>query len=97
MAEISQSSLLSVLYLAIISTAIAWLMFFKIIKEVGAVQAASTVYLVPVVTIVGEFFIGHIPTVAAIIGMAMILSGVYLTQARLKPLRSYTAPLSPTT
>jgi drug/metabolite transporter (DMT)-like permease len=42
---------LAALYLGIFSTAIAFLLFFKLLKEVGTVQASAVTYLVPIVSI----------------------------------------------
>lgn len=46
----------ALLYLGVCSTAIAWIFFFQLVKEVGSIQASATVYVVPLVAMVLDFF-----------------------------------------
>ncbi|OVE81372.1 hypothetical protein BVY03_04090 [bacterium K02(2017)] len=49
---ITPQSVFAVLYLGIFSSALALLIFFKIIKEVGSVQASAVTFMVPLIAIV---------------------------------------------
>lgn len=72
---------MSVLYLAICSTFISWLMYMKLIRERGAVQAASVTYLMPVVSVVLDIIVlKKMVGPFDILGSAVILFGVYLIQ-----------------
>ncbi len=80
----------SFLYLGLMATAIAWIIYFYLIREWGAVRAASVMYLVPVLAIIWDLLFLHlIPTYHELLGVAMILSGVTLIQWVRKPKLSY--------
>lgn len=78
--------LLSFLYLGVMATAIAWMIYFYLIKEWGAVRAASVMYIVPVLAIVWDFLFLHLtPSSNELLGMLAILAGVTLIQWVRKP------------
>jgi drug/metabolite transporter (DMT)-like permease len=82
--------LLAFLYLGIVATAIAWTMFFYLIKVWGAVRTTSVLYIVPVLAIIWDFLFLHIyPTTNELIGMLTILIGVTLTQWKRNPGKDY--------
>ncbi len=73
--------LFSFLYLGIMATAIAWIIYFYLIREWGAVRASSVMYLVPVLAIIWDFLFLHLaPVQNELIGMIAILAGVTLIQ-----------------
>jgi drug/metabolite transporter (DMT)-like permease len=70
---------LSVLVLGAVGTALAFVIFYKLIAEVGAGQASLVSYLAPGVALFyGALFLDEAITVAAIAGLALILGGVAL-------------------
>ncbi len=74
------------LYLGILATAIAWMIYFYLLKEWGTVRASSVMYIVPVLAIVWDLVFLHlIPTQNEIIGTVAILIGVTLIQFSRKP------------
>ncbi|HSW71657.1 MAG TPA: DMT family transporter [Gammaproteobacteria bacterium] len=74
-------ALLSFLYLGLLATALAYIFYFYLIREWGAVRAASVMYLVPVLAIVWDLlFLQIVPTHQELLGMAAILTGVTLIQ-----------------
>jgi drug/metabolite transporter (DMT)-like permease len=84
----------SFLYLGLMATAIAWMIYFYLIREWGAVRAASVMYLVPVLAIVWDFLFLHlIPPHNEIFGMVAILGGVTLIQWVRAPKKKYTEEL----
>lgn len=69
------------LYLGVLATAVAWILYFYLIKHWGAVRATSVMYVVPVLAILWDYLFLHlIPSWNQIIGAAAILSGVIMIQ-----------------
>lgn len=81
-------TVLAFLYLGVMATAIAWMIYFYLIKEWGAIRAVSVMYLVPMLAIVWDALFLHVmPKHNELLGMAAILSGVILIQWARKPVR----------
>lgn len=75
----SANSILSVLALAILCTGIAFLIFFRLIDEVGAARAGLITFVNPVVAIfLGALFLDEVVTVATLIGFVLVLAGCWL-------------------
>lgn len=73
--------ILSFLYLGLMATAAAWMIYFYLIREWGAVRATSVMYIVPMLAIVWDaLFLHLIPSQNELIGMLAILVGVTLIQ-----------------
>ena len=67
---------LAVLALALFSTAIAYLLYFRLIQTIGSSKALTVTYLVPVFAVLwGAIFLGEVVTVAMLIGCCLILLG----------------------
>lgn len=76
-------ALLSVGYLGLFSTAIASLMLFYLIARVGATFLSLNNYINPILGILWGYLIAtEIPTTQTYIGLALIMSGLLLTQLR---------------
>jgi len=77
----SSPALVSVLYLGLFSTAAAWLIYYHLIREWGAVHASTVTYLVPIMALFWDFVLfRNTPHVSELIGVLAILSGVVLIQ-----------------
>lgn len=75
----SLKAYLAILYLGIFSTLIAWLLFFKIVRDIGSLQAAAAGYCVPFVAILLDvFYRGKWITWNQGLGAAVILLSVLL-------------------
>jgi drug/metabolite transporter (DMT)-like permease len=71
--------------LAIAGTGIAYILYFKLIANVGPAKAITVAYLVPLFGIIwGVLFLQEHLSAQTIIGGLMILSGVALTTGVLK-------------
>ncbi|MDP9136454.1 MAG: DMT family transporter [Actinomycetota bacterium] len=76
-------AILSVLALGAIGTALAFVIFYKLIAEVGAGRASLVSYLAPGVALFyGAVFLDEAITLAAIAGLVLILGGVALASRR---------------
>jgi len=69
----------AVLALAVLSTALAFLIYFQLIREVGPTRTLTVTYLIPVFAIAwGALVLGEGLTLAMLIGGGLILVGVWL-------------------
>lgn len=77
----SPPALLSVVYLGLFSTALAWLIYYHLIREWGPVRASAVTYVAPVMALFWDFvFFRNLPVPSEIVGVLAILSGVILLQ-----------------
>jgi drug/metabolite transporter (DMT)-like permease len=73
----------AVLVLGAVGTALAFVIFYKLINEVGAGRASLVSYLAPGVALVyGALLLDEAITPAALAGLALILAGVYIASRR---------------
>jgi drug/metabolite transporter (DMT)-like permease len=80
-------AVLAVLVLGAVGTALAFVIFYKLIAETGAGRASLVSYLAPGVALFyGAVFLDEAITAAAVAGLALILGGVALaSRKRVKP------------
>jgi len=89
--------LLSVAVLGVVCTAVAFLVFFALIAEVGSVRATMITYVNPAVALALGVALLHEPfTFGAVLGFVLILCGLFLAtrRARADPMRSEALPIS---
>ncbi len=83
-------STVSLLALAVMCTAVAFIAFFALIAEVGPVRAPLFTYVNPVVAIaLGAIILGEEVTIGLLIGFPLVIVGCWLaaTGGRLRPAR----------
>lgn len=88
----------AMLVLAVICTAVAFLAFFALIREVGPVRAPLFTYVNPVVAIIlGAIVLAEPLTPGLLIGFPLIIAGCWFagTGGRLRPTASAPASLPP--
>lgn len=80
----SQATLVSVAILAVVCTAVAFLLFAALIREVGPVRATVITYVNPAVAaVLGVLILGEVLTPAMLVGFAFAIAGsVVATQRR---------------
>jgi drug/metabolite transporter (DMT)-like permease len=79
----SSQVLISIGLLGIVCTALAFLLFFALIAEVGPVRATVITYVNPAVALaLGVALGGEALTIGAIVGFALILAGLFLITRR---------------
>jgi len=67
------------IYLGVGSTTIAFICFYRLIKEWGSVRASTVTYVIPATALVLDFAInGVLPSVYALMGVASITGGVLI-------------------
>lgn len=73
----SAASMMAVLALAVLSTALAFTIYFRLIKTLGPMSTAAQAYLrVPIGVMIGVVFLGEAPAPTAWAGLACIMAGV---------------------
>lgn len=71
----------SVVYLAIFSTALAWLIYFRLVNVWSALRASTVTYLVPFIAILADlFYFRKLPTFNQLVGALLIMSAIGLMQ-----------------
>jgi drug/metabolite transporter (DMT)-like permease len=79
---------LAVLALGAIGTALAFVIFYRLMLDLGPARASLVSYLAPGVALFyGAVFLGETITVAAVAGLVLILGGVAVASRRRQPLR----------
>ncbi len=71
------SSFFYILILAVVGTAMALMLFNKVIQETSPVFASTTTYLIPIVAVIWGVLDGETISVWHIAGMALIISGIW--------------------
>ena len=81
----------SILVLGLVCTSLAYIIYFRLIANVGATNASLVTYLIPASAIIlGAVFFGETLEVSHFAGLACILLGLALVGGRLfeRPARS---------
>ena len=79
--EISVESSISVVYLGLVSTGLAWLLRFRILKNNGLIFQSQVSYLIPIFGIVLSYiFLGELITSKVIISLLAVLFGLYFVR-----------------
>ena len=69
-----------------ITTALAFLIYFHLIREWGAVRASAVTYVAPIIALFWDYvFFKNVPDRFEIVGVAAVLSGVVLLHAPAAP------------
>ena len=85
-AAVPVSAWLAVLGLAIVSTTVAFILYYRLIADVGPVKAITVTLLVPVFGMIwGVVFLGEPVTPGRIAGCAIILAGCSLILGLVRP------------
>ncbi len=90
---------LAVVALALLCTAVAYILYFRLIAHVGPAKAIAVTFLIPVFGIVwGAVFLGEAVTGRMLAGCAVILTGTALATGAVRPRRAPAVrPTSPPT
>jgi len=77
----SIESTISVIYLGVFATGLAWLLRFRILKNNGLVFQAQVAYLIPIFgVILGYIFLKEIITSKVLIALVAVIIGIYLVK-----------------
>ncbi len=80
---------LEVILLGVASTGVAYLLYFRLIANVGPTRAVSVTFLIPVFGMLwGALYLGEAVTLSMLLGCGVILLGTALTLGLLRPAAS---------
>jgi drug/metabolite transporter (DMT)-like permease len=81
--SISMNSALSLIALGIFSTALAFILFFKVMAEIGPARSSLVTYLNTAIAVVlGVIILREPLTVGIIVGLPLVLVGSYLASKK---------------
>ena len=76
----------SVVSLGVVCTAVAFMLLFALVGEVGPVRATTITYLNPAVAVIaGALFLGEQVTVWTVVGFVLVVTGSYLVNRGGRP------------
>lgn len=79
----SSSDWLNLIYLAVFGTVVGFFWYYEGVKQIGPSRAGQFINFVPVSALLMAFLILSEPvTVSLLVGAALVISGVYLTNAK---------------
>ena len=79
------NSLISIIYLGLITTGLAWVLRFKVLKENGLVFQSQVAYLIPIFgVILGYIFLEEVITEKVVIALVAIILGIFLVKKSTK-------------
>ena len=89
LADPTFESTLSLLYLGIVATGLAWLIRFRILSVNGLVFQTQVAYLIPIFGVFfGYFFMDEVITWRVLISLSIIILGIYIVKKIIKVLNS---------
>ena len=84
--EVTAASVLAVLLLGALSTALGSVLYFRVIRRVGASFLSTINYLIPVwAVLLGVAVLGDFPGPRALVGLVLVLTGVAISQTTSTP------------
>lgn len=79
---ITEGIVIAVLGLALLSTAFAYILYFRLIQNIGATKALTVTYLIPLFAMLwGALFLNEAITVSIILGCGLILLGTAIANS----------------
>jgi drug/metabolite transporter (DMT)-like permease len=77
----STDSTISIIYLGIVATGLAWLLRFRILKNNGLVFQAQVAYLIPIFGIIlGYIFLKELITPKVLVAVVAVIIGIYFVK-----------------
>ena len=74
-------SIISVIYLGLVSTGLAWLLRFRILVTNGLIFQSQVSYLIPIFgTILSYIFLKELITTKVLISLTAVLVGIYFVK-----------------
>ena len=77
----SLTSVISITYLGVIATGLAWVLRFKVLKDNGLVFQSQVAYLIPIFgVILGYIFLDELITFKVLVALIAIIIGIYFVK-----------------
>ena len=82
--EYGWHSLAAVIFLALIGTGLATILFFKLIQDTDAIFGSSVAFVIPIFAVLWGLFDGESFYLIQVLGMVLVLIGIYLIREKKK-------------
>ena len=76
----SIDSTISLIYLGVVATGLAWLLRFRILKNNGLVFLAQVAYLIPIFGIILGLFLKELITPKVLVAVVAVIIGIYFVK-----------------
>jgi drug/metabolite transporter (DMT)-like permease len=74
-------SVLAIVYMGVVASALAFVLYYRILKEMSAITVSSIIYITPIVAIIiGWLLLDEAITKTIIIGMMITFTGIFIAQ-----------------
>ena len=81
--DLATGALVALAYLAIFASAIGYVVYFRLLDRLGAIEINLVSYAAPVATaVVGFLFLGEVIDTRTVVGFGVILAGFLLVKRR---------------
>lgn len=81
--HLSTRALTSVLYMGIVASAAAFVLYYNLLSQMSAISLSLIIYIIPVVALLSDyFFFGELLSIRSLIGMIVIFSGIWMSRER---------------
>ena len=81
--QLTPRVLLAMIYMGVIASAAAFLVYYKLLKQMSAVSLSFTIYIIPIVALLVDYLIyGEVLHMRSLVGMIIIFSGIWLSQGK---------------
>lgn len=79
--QVTTKMVLVMLYMAVVASAAAFIIYYRLLKDMSAVSLSFIIYVIPIVALLADFiFLGEVLEIRSFIGMMIIFSGIWLSQ-----------------
>jgi len=69
--------------MGVIASAAAFLVYYKLLKQMSAVSLSFTIYIIPLIALLVDYLIyGEVLRMRSLVGMIIIFSGIWLSQGK---------------
>jgi drug/metabolite transporter (DMT)-like permease len=79
--QLLPESILAIVYMGVIASALAFVLYYHVLKEMSAITVSSIIYITPIVAIViGWLLLDEAITETIVIGMLITFTGIFVAQ-----------------
>ena len=83
--EINLPVISAVIYLALLGTSFAFVLYYKLLQQMSAITLSLVIYITPIIALISDYLIfGEVISFRAVVGMLIIFTGVGITQVKIK-------------
>ncbi|MCP5104305.1 MAG: DMT family transporter [bacterium] len=81
--QLSTRAVLAMLYMGIAASAAAFVVYYRLLKEMSAVSLSFIIYVIPLVALLADFILlNEVIPLRSLVGMVIIFSGIWLSRGK---------------